>query len=405
MYALLIAILRVLLIPLGLHATTRAGTSDPTSGHRPETHRAALRNTACIRARRMDDLSLDLVEPYDVRVEATWRELEAKAQPSFFLTWGWIENWLASVPSADAPKLAIVSRGGAPAAAFFVGKKLRVRHRVLPSRSLFLNATGVPQLDELCIEHNAVLGEPLALASIMDLLPGDWDELFLPGVAADAFAAPGRDERVRIEKEVSSPYVDLARVRAAPQGYVSLLGSSTRAQLRRARRTLGSIELEVAADLERAYAIYDELVALHQASWVARGQPGAFADRWFDAFHRRLIDKRFAHGEIQLARVSAGGETVGCLYNLVKNGRVLFYQSGLARFDDPHVKPGYVCHAAAIERAAGDGHAIYDFLGGEARYKRQLATEEARLAWLRVQRPRARFAIEDRVRRWAKLVA
>jgi len=26
-----------------------------------------------------------------------WRELEARAQPSFFLTWSWIGNWLASL--------------------------------------------------------------------------------------------------------------------------------------------------------------------------------------------------------------------------------------------------------------------------------------------------------------------
>ena len=85
----------------------------------------------------------------------------------------------------------------------------------------------------------------------------------------------------------------------------------------------------------------------------------------------------------------------------MSHGRVLFYQSGFAAFDDPRIKPGYVCHAAAIEHAAAAGHAIYDFLGGDGRYKQSLATDETQLAWVRVQRPRLRFAIEDRLRRAA----
>jgi CelD/BcsL family acetyltransferase involved in cellulose biosynthesis len=395
LHRLLVAFLRFLVIPLGLSAASRTATAD--TSHRAETHRLA--RTGGARTRRPDELSLELLAPDDARVEATWRGLEANSAPPFFLSWGWIENWLACVPRADAPPLAVVSRDGAPVAAFFVGRKVRVRHGVVPSRALFLNATGVPRLDELCIEHNAVLGEPLPLDALCGLLPSAWDELYLPGVAADAFAAPA-GARLRVEKQVAAPYVDLARVRAAPGGYVSLLGAQTRAQLRRARRAVGPITIEVADGLARASEIYDELVALHQASWRARGQPGAFADPWFDRFHRRLIARRFAHGDVQLVRVRAGDATLGCLYNLVGHGRVLFYQSGIARVADPRIKPGYLCHAAAIELAAAAGHARYDFLGGDARYKRQLATDAAQLAWLRVQRPRARFALEDRVRRW-----
>jgi CelD/BcsL family acetyltransferase involved in cellulose biosynthesis len=344
----------------------------------------------------MSDLVLELVDPFHPRVEATWRRLEAGARPSYFLTWGWIENWLACVPRTDRPQLAIVSRDGAAIAAFFIGRRRGLRHGVLPTRAIYLNATGVPRFDELCIEHNQVLGEPISIDALIELLPRDWDELFLPGIAP----ALAGSSRVRVEKEVAAPYVDLARVRASTGGYVALLGSSTRAQVRRARRVAGPLTVEVAAELDQALAIYDELVALHQASWQARGEPGAFADPWFDAFHRRLIARRFAHGEIQLVRVRAGGVTLGCLYNLVANGRVLFYQSGLARFDDPHLKPGFLCHAAAIEHCAAAGLAIYDLLGGDARYKQQLATDEARLAWICVQQPRARFAIERRVRRW-----
>jgi CelD/BcsL family acetyltransferase involved in cellulose biosynthesis len=342
---------------------------------------------------------LEIMDPYAARAEAIWRDLERTSRPAYFLTWGWIENWLAMLPREAIPALAVIHRRGEIVGALFLGRRLLVRHHVLPSRAVLVNATGVARHDELCIEHNGILGPGCPIGRLVELLPDDWDELFLPAVDLEAFRDAGvpAGYRMRIERTCPAPFVDLARVRAAGD-YLAVVSANTRAQVRRARRRLGACELEVAASLPEALALYDELIALHTASWRARGQPGAFADPWFERFHRRLIEQRFAHGEIQLARVLGGGATIGCLYNLVAGGRVLFYQSGLAAFDDPVVKPGLVCHAEAIAHCAAAGHAVYDLLGGAGRYKAQLATGATQLGWLCVQRARLRFAIEDRVR-------
>jgi hypothetical protein len=264
-----------------------------------------------------------------------------------------------------------------------------------------MNATGVASRDELCIEHNAILGRGYSLARLVDLMPPSWDELYLPGVDQAAFSDHDVPDgyRVRVTRTSPSPYVDLAKVRAAGD-YLSLLSSNTRSQIRRAGRRVGACELQVAATVDDALAIYDELVTLHTASWQDRGEPGVFADPWFRQFHRRLIQQRFAHGEIQLLRLRGKDGTIGCLYNLVANGRVLFYQSGLATFEDAVIKPGYLCHAAAIAHCAAAGLEIYDFLGGSSRYKASLATDSTELVWLCVQRARLRFALEDRIRGW-----
>jgi CelD/BcsL family acetyltransferase involved in cellulose biosynthesis len=347
----------------------------------------------------------EIIDPYSPRAETLWRDLERTARPAYFLTWGWIENWLAMLPRDEAPGLAVIRDGASITGAFFLGRRTLLRHRVLPSRSAFVNATGVQSRDELCIEHNGILGLGCTLAKLIDLLPADWDELFLPGVAREAFRdlEVPRGYRVSAASTTPSYFVDLEKVRAAGD-YLTLLSSNTRAQIRRARRRVGACELEVAASLEDALAIYDELVALHAASWQARGERGAFADPWFARFHRRLIEQRFAHGEIQLVRLRNSAGTIGCLYNLISDGRVLFYQSGLAKFDDPVIKPGLLCHAAAIAHCAAGGHRIYDLLGGSARYKESLATGSTELAWLCVQRARLRFALEDRVRGWKHAV-
>ena len=69
---------------------------------------------------------------------------------------------------------------------------------------------------------------------------------------------------------------------------------------------------------------------------------------------------------------------------------------------DRHLRPGYLCHAHAIEHCAKEGHAIYDLLGGDARYKASLATDETSLVWARVQRRRLQFVVEDRLRQWVR---
>jgi CelD/BcsL family acetyltransferase involved in cellulose biosynthesis len=339
--------------------------------------------------------TITLFEARDPRVEPIWRALEARARPTYFLSWAWVDSWLAALPDEALPRLAVIGDCGAPVAAFFLGHRRERRHVVLASDVMYFNATGSPRHDELCIEHNAPLGDARSLGELVELLPAGWDELVLPAVDQRAFGdlRVGDRFRVRVERESAAPFVDLEAVRARGD-YTALLGSSTRAQLRRARRVVGELEVEVASNTRSALDIYSELVRLHARRWEAVGERGAFADPWFERFHRKLIVARLPHDEIQLVRVRAGGVTLGCLYNFIYAGRVLFYQCGLATFDDPHVKPGYLCHAAAIDHAARAGHAIYDLLGGGA-YKERLATGTSRLVWLRVQRPLARFALED----------
>ena len=65
---------------------------------------------------------------------------------------------------------------------------------------------------------------------------------------------------------------------------------------------------------------------------------------------------------------------MGYLYNFRFRDRIYAYQSGFAYEEDPRLKPGLICHALAIERAAADSTVrIYDFLAGDSRFKRSFA--------------------------------
>lgn len=361
-----------------------------------------------------DVRDLQLIDVRDSDVGRIWQSLEARGQHSYFLSWGFIENWLASLSADERPSLAVILDRGQPSAAFFLAHKRLRRNLLMTSNALYFNATGSPKRDELGIEHNGMLAAPGArrsLAAVLELLPGEWDELFLPAIDRYAFDDLGAASsplaaryKVRIEREAIAPFVDLEAVRTVDGGYDALLPPSTRTLLERSRSLLGGVDLEVALDVRHALDIYGELLRLHAHRCAARGMRGAFADPWFERMHRRLIQNRLAHGEIQLMRLKVGDSTLGCLYNFIHRGRVVFYQCGLASYDDPQIKPGYLCHAVAIEYNALARHSFYDLLGGQARYKESLATGINRRVWLRVQRPLARFSLEDGVKRWYDLL-
>jgi CelD/BcsL family acetyltransferase involved in cellulose biosynthesis len=298
-----------------------------------------------------------------------WRALEALVPASFFQSWTWI-GCLAAERYPD-PWL-IEARNGAGT----IGLALfnRRGHR------LVLHDSGDPVLDCPYIEHNGVLGGPAA-PMLQSALAG-WmpRRLVLHGVddatlAAVRVAAP----LVRVVQSQDAPFVDLSR------DFLTGRSANTRQQLRRSDRAYGTPTVHRAETNAEAFRLLDELGAFHQQTWTARGKPGAFARPFFGRFHRALIERGLKRGEVDLLRVSAGDAVVGVLYNFRFRGQMLAYQSGFnypnAGTGDPR-KPGLTCHHAAIRLAVAAGLERYDFLAGEARYKRSLSDGAAALHWI-----------------------
>jgi hypothetical protein len=327
--------------------------------------------------------------------------------PSYFLSWGFLETWLDSLPPKTQIQLAVLREGDTAVGAAFLGRARVVRQKLFRSDAWLLNQTGNRRLDQIYIEDNAILADPAARITLRDLLgqlPGTWEELYFSGV--DPRSATGKllervdpPYRLLIANRIPAPYVDLGMARQ--KDYLALLSANTRSQVRRCYKLYGArgpLQTEIAADAASALDIFGEMVELHQRWWQRRGQKGAFASSYFTGFHRSLIERRFAAGEIQLIRVRCADETVGCLYNFVWNGTVSFYQSGFRMEDDNRLKPGFICHTEAVRHSAERGHAIYDFMASFDEYKTRMATHQRDLVWARVQKPRLKFTVERMMR-------
>jgi CelD/BcsL family acetyltransferase involved in cellulose biosynthesis len=339
-------------------------------------------------------------------VERTWKTLAAVSPHSYFLSWGWIENWLEHLSPGRNVRLAVLWRGDTPVAAGFLGYGRVKRQRVFSSTAYLLNQTGDRTLDQFYIEDNAFLcapGERIDWSALLHLLPDRWEEIYFAGLNPALPPAVWLNDvpapyRVLIANRIPAPYVDLRAIAEKGGDYLAAISSNTRSQIRRSYKLYGRIHCTVAADLKTAFEIYDELVDLHQRWWTRRGQRGAFASEYFRGLHRGLIERRFAAGEIQLVRVQNGDSTIGCLYNFDYGGVVSFYQSGLQVETDNRLKPGYVCHTEAIRHNLGLGRHVYDFMASFDDYKLRMSTHQRELVWARIQKPKWKFTAERLLR-------
>lgn len=346
--------------------------------------------------------------PDATALAGAWRELEGRADGSFFTSWTWIGQWLEMVRPRFAPRLLqVVCDGRVVGLGLLIARRVR-RLAVLPVRQLLLHTTGDTELDELTIEYNGLLAErgleaEVARAAFGHLLHrvGRWDECVLDGCSdvAPLLAVADARSRVVIPRRSPCHTIDLDGVK--PGSFVEQLEARTRRSVRRSLKefgALGPVLVEPARSAAEASAFLEQLKALHQAYWQARGQPGSFASPAFDRFHARLVAEAFASGAAEVLRLRAGEAALGYTYNFLHRGRVLQYQSGFDYGRLPGRTPGLVAHALAAEHYAGRGFRVYDFLAGDADYKQRMGRPSSEITWAVLQRTRLRFRAEDWLR-------
>lgn len=359
------------------------------------------------------DITLQPVENPS-KLEELWTDLERRADGSFFLSWQWIGNWLASLPHGTRPHALVARREGDVVGLALLCPRTQWRFGLLRTRCWLLHETGERTFDRLFVEYNGILADrrcaDAVLAACFDWLGGrltNWDELVLGGLepqaeAAVRLAAARQGHTLQVRMADSCQWVDLEGVRLQGAGYLASLGKNTRAAVRRAMRLYaerGPLTYRVAATAEEALEDFHAMEVLHQASWNARGQSGAFSNPAFRPFHERLIASGVPAGTVRLCRVSAGEAVIGYLYNFVHRGRVMNYQGGFAYEADNRLKPGLVAHVLAIEDTLTRGEDCYDFMSTPAGHKPLLSNTEQPMNWIALGPDRLSRQIDTRLRR------
>jgi CelD/BcsL family acetyltransferase involved in cellulose biosynthesis len=318
----------------------------------------------------VQQISLDPVEDF-CALGNRWQALENQSACGFFRSWSFL-GCLAEERFAGA-RLLCVQDAGQDVALALLGAG-RGRH--------WLNETGDEARDAVFIEHNGLLvrrGCEAAIRPALAYAVRVAGPLVLSGVDETTLRAAQQAGWLDLRQTRFAPSVDLT---AVEEDFLETVSANARAQIRRSMRLFGAdLRLERAESLQQAQTFFAEMVGVHQAAWQRRGRPGAFAAPEMRRFHAALIDRAFAHGEVDLLRVSASARHLGTLYAFVRDGRAMIYQSGFCYSDDRREKPGLVCHALAIAFYDKRGLQVYDFLAGGDRYKTTLAKSGSALHW------------------------
>jgi CelD/BcsL family acetyltransferase involved in cellulose biosynthesis len=327
------------------------------------------------------------------RSRAPWEALLARSaasspmcSPTWLLAWWRVfgadgGRALRALLVCDGPRLV----GLAPLLA------RRVRSAVgVPIRRIELLGSGEDEADEICSEYIGIVaarGDESAVADALAVaLTGKtfepWDELALCAMNGDspfpfalAAALRARGCVARLEVTGTAHYIPLP---ASWDEYLAALPSSHRYLVRRSTRDLeswagSSLSVHRATtteDLPGAMAILEKL---HTERWFAEGKGGVFDSARFRAFHSAVAPELLARGALDVTWLSANGEPIAASYDLIWDGKVQYYQGGRSLRVPRGVRPGIVLHARRIRDAIAAGVREYDFLAGNARYKRDLA--------------------------------
>jgi CelD/BcsL family acetyltransferase involved in cellulose biosynthesis len=351
---------------------------------------------------------VDLLPP-EARSRAAdaWATIEHRvADHGLVCSWRWTETWLEHYGDVVPHRFALAHAGDSVVGAALVTRSVVRAKRLVPIRRLHVGTAGEEAGETVYVERNRLLVSPADRGAFSAALiarltrDGRFDELVLDGfVADDGETLAAACERPLVERR-ASPTFDLAAARAQGGDVVSALRPGPRRRLRRSMREFGAVQAEWAETREQAQDILGELRRLHQARWQAAGLPGAFASARFTGFHFRLVDRLLPLGEAILFRVrSREHGTLGCLLSYREGDRVLFYQSGFASFGDNARRPGLVTHVLGMQECCDRGLSCYDFLAGDSRYKRELATDEDELLWATAAGPTRTGRLLARARR------
>jgi CelD/BcsL family acetyltransferase involved in cellulose biosynthesis len=343
-------------------------------------------------------------------LEASWKELEARAAHPFYLSWLWIGTWLRHLPKDAQPHVLTARRAGTTVGLAVVCRRRAWSFGPRARARWFLNESGDARFDRLFIEHNKILAERSSadaitvacLKALMHRLHRS-DQLVLSGIDPHLEATASRIASqlgliVDVKQANTAWRIDLSKVREKGGNYRAALGRHTRQAVSRSIRLYaerGPVEFRVTETPSQALAAFDLLANFHQARW---GHRGSFTHPSFRRFHEELIARGVHAGAVRISRTLVGERTIGVLYNFVHDGWVLNYQSGFLYENDGRLKPGFVSHVLSTEDSILRGERGYDFLAGSAQHKPRLANAEYVLKWITVGGDGPERRVEAKIR-------
>jgi len=351
-------------------------------------------------------------------LEEQWLQLEQIANTSFFLSWKWIGCWLKTLTKGQKIYFIKEQKNNFTVGLGLFVEQIIVRHFIIPSKQWYLHRTGKEEKDQIWIENNGFLLEKSNKSEIQKAM---WHYLLAQKNNVDEYI-------VYVAKKSSFDHLTINNkkynsVNENPEiGYKILLtdfvsladylttrSKNTRRQFNQSLRHIskqGEIKFSVIENKSDQKELLENAKHWHIEKWNNTTTPSGFSNEEFNLFHNKIITTSHPSANTIMAKLTLDNNLMGCLYCLTHEKKVYFYLSCFKPFADNKVKLGLIMHIFMIEWLISNknSYSEYDFMAGDARYKRSLSTAKEEYLKLTLQRNANKFAIENLLKKVYKII-
>jgi Acetyltransferase (GNAT) domain len=339
-------------------------------------------------------------------VAILWSELEGLASQHFFTSWFWLGPWLDLVlPEASVYLCCYLCESQIKAACFFTQCEVKRKKGLIKIKQLEMNeyAKGF----NIFNGYGGILSLPEYQSTAWNCFidaakefDSDWDEFLISSLNSsqyqDCIASTGNMKWL-IDKRCFVWSKNIENL-LTQEALLESFKRKSRQQLRqtiKAFEELGEIKVECASSLDQARDFFNHMGEVHSKRWAAVGRRGSFANNIWQGFHKRLIDRYFDAGIIQLLKISAGDQLLGFLYGHFYKGKIYMHQTAFTQADDNKLRFGYASHFYAMLLNAQNGVTEYDLLPDfECSYKKFFTDPGEEIVWVALKRDRLKFKVE-----------
>jgi CelD/BcsL family acetyltransferase involved in cellulose biosynthesis len=297
-----------------------------------------------------------------------WDDLvRAMRRPSPFLLHGWLSSWCKHYVADGDLRVHVVRRGNSLLGAF----PLYVSGRRGLKVAQFLGASQ-SALADLLLSEEAGVDVASMLVEGARTSGHDLADLFgLPG--GGNLASHSQAANLQLIERVEAPVLDLS------PGFDAVYQEKTSSKRRNLHRRrlrqlgeLGEVRFTVARRPEELSEALEHAFALHLLRWSGRPDGSGFATATGMRFHREAILALAEEDIPRIVTLTVGDRTVAFHYYLAFAGTMyvhrLAFDPALSR-----LSPGAVTTLEAVRVASEEGLRRVEFLGGDERYKLELA--------------------------------